>query len=294
MVDDVVYAGVRVQTWIVTHFGRHFRNECERSDAKRNVELAALAAERAGARVLGLGAMNKAEFLNNGGLDLIDVLPKNRSMRITHGNHLTAAAVFETVRELHASGLSGEARLFFTGASSKTGKAVAIALHRLGVPLLCHASSTNRCEELESLGLSATEKLTDGEACSFWIVGKYDTRVCEMIPRGGVACVFSVPDPFSVHGTRPDVTVLEGATMHIDQDKLSKPRAFSNLLKAEEIFACHAQSIVTAAWNASTDDELGEINPDELQDWIEKAKAVGITVPCVRRVLLRKERSRTM
>jgi hypothetical protein len=182
VVDDVVYAGVRVQTWIVTHFGRHFRNEWELSEAKRNVELAALAAERSGARVLGLGAMNKAEFLNNGGKDLLPVMPKDRSMMITHGNHLTAAAVVETVRQLYEDGMAAGSSIFFTGASSKTGKAVATALHRLGVPLLCHASSPDRCADLESLGLASTGKLEDGASCSFWVIGKYDNRVNKRFP----------------------------------------------------------------------------------------------------------------
>mmetsp|Transcript_84357 Transcript_84357/g.149133 ORF Transcript_84357/g.149133 Transcript_84357/m.149133 type:complete len:1017 (-) Transcript_84357:168-3218(-) len=300
VVDDVVYDGLRVQTWIVLHFGRHFRNEWERSEAKRNVELAALAAERAGSRVLGLGAMNKAEFLNNGGLDLIPVMPQGRSMMITHGNHLTAAAVVQTVRQLHMAGMMGDSsRIFFTGASSKTGRAVAIALNRLGVPLLCHASSKERCEDLESFGLATTCLLEDGEACSFWIVGKYDTRVCDTIPKNAVACVFSVPDPFAVRGDRPDITVVEGATMHIDEARLSEPRKFANLLKKHEIFACHAQSIVLAASTRGVakgrdGDELGEIDADSLQGYLDRAQKIGIVVPSLTQTLFRKSNSRTM
>jgi hypothetical protein len=297
VVDDVVYAGVRVQTWIVTHFGRHFRNEWELSEAKRNVELAALAAERSGARVLGLGAMNKAEFLNNGGKDLLPVMPKDRSMMITHGNHLTAAAVVETVRQLYEDGMAAGSSIFFTGASSKTGKAVAIALHRLGVPLLCHASSPDRCADLESLGLASTGKLEDGASCSFWVIGKYDNRVNKMIPRDSLACVFSVPDPLTLWGDRPDVTVVEGATMHIDETRLSKPRGFTNMLQPKEIFACHAQSIVLAASTSSprgsTGDELGDINADVLQDYLDRAKAIGILVPSASQTLSRARRSTT-
>jgi len=297
VVDDVVYDGVRVQTWIVTHFGRHFRNAWELSEAKRNVELAALAAERSGARVLGLGAMNKAEFLNNGGKDLISVMPEDRSMMITHGNHLTAAAVVETVRKLFADGMAGDSSIFFTGASSKTGRAVAIALHRLGVPLLCHASSPERCADLESLGLTSTGKLEDGASCSFWIVGKYDTRVNKMIPKEALACVFSVPNPLTLWGDRSDVVVVEGATMHIDESRLSQPRRFANLLKTNEIFACHAQSIVLAASTSSPrgvkGDELGDIDVDSLQDYLERAQAMGITVPSASMILRRARKSTT-
>eukprot|EP00933_Yihiella_yeosuensis_P039240 TRINITY_DN331_c0_g1_i1.p1 TRINITY_DN331_c0_g1~~TRINITY_DN331_c0_g1_i1.p1 ORF type:complete len:479 (-),score=105.04 TRINITY_DN331_c0_g1_i1:311-1747(-) len=279
VVDDVVYNGIRVQTWIVTHFGRHFRNDWERSEAKRNVELAALAAEKAGARVLGLGAMNKAEFLNNGGLDLLPVLPKDRSMVVTHGNHLTAAAVVETIRQLYEKNASNGEPIYFTGASSKTGRAVALALHRHhGVPLICHASKESRRNDLASEGLEVSDTMEDGHKCKFWIIGKYDLRVCDHLPEGAIACVFAVPNPLD--GKRPDVTVLEGATLHIDQSRLSKPRAFSNLLRADEIFACHSGSILLAAHpERCTTDELGVIDADVLQDYIDRAKAIGLTVP---------------
>jgi len=219
-------------------------------------------------------------------------------MMITHGNHLTAAAVVETVRQLHKAGMGGNSRLFFTGASSKTGRPIALALQRLGVPMLCHASSSARCAELEALGLSTTETLEDGAECSFWIVGKYDTRVSEMIPKEAVACVFSVPNPFDVLGNRPDITVVEGATMHIDESRLSKPRGFANLLKSHEIFACHAQSIVLAASSSGASgacgDELGEIHVDALQGYLDRARSIGITVPSAQALLLRRHTTRTM
>eukprot|EP00442_Polarella_glacialis_P040755 CAMPEP_0115094274 /NCGR_PEP_ID=MMETSP0227-20121206/28224_1 /TAXON_ID=89957 /ORGANISM="Polarella glacialis, Strain CCMP 1383" /LENGTH=44 /DNA_ID= /DNA_START= /DNA_END= /DNA_ORIENTATION= len=44
-------------------------------------------------------------------------------MAITHGNHLTAAAVVETVRQLHAAGHAQGIPIMFTGATSKTGRA---------------------------------------------------------------------------------------------------------------------------------------------------------------------------
>ena len=86
VLDDYEYNGLHVQTWGVLHFGRHFRNSLELHDARRNVRAAARRAEKTGARVLGLGALNKAEFLNRGGLDLVQHLPSSRSMCVTHGD----------------------------------------------------------------------------------------------------------------------------------------------------------------------------------------------------------------
>ena len=177
VLDDFKYHGLRVQTWTVLHFGRHFRNSCELHDARRNVVAAVLAAEKTGARVLGLGALNKAQFLNRGGLDLLEELPTDRHMRITHGDHLTAAAVVETVKRLVAK-LPGPGKPFLTGATSKTGKAVALALLQQGISVICHSRSAERREELESYGLETASKLRHGANSILWIVGKFDPRWC--------------------------------------------------------------------------------------------------------------------
>ena len=167
-----------MQTWAVLHFGRHFRNSCELHDARRNVVAAVLAAEKTGARVLGLGALNKAQFLNRGGLDLLEELPTDRRMRITHGDQLTAAAVVETVKRLVAKLPPGTEKPFLTGATSKTGKAVALALLQQGISVICHSQSPERREELESYGLETASKLRHGAKSILWIVGKFDPRWC--------------------------------------------------------------------------------------------------------------------
>eukprot|EP00933_Yihiella_yeosuensis_P038717 TRINITY_DN32658_c0_g1_i2.p1 TRINITY_DN32658_c0_g1~~TRINITY_DN32658_c0_g1_i2.p1 ORF type:complete len:419 (+),score=62.34 TRINITY_DN32658_c0_g1_i2:66-1322(+) len=284
VVDDHYYNGVRVQTWIVHHFGRHFRNSYELHDSRRNVEYAALDAEKAGARVLGLGALNKAEFLNHGGKDLLNIMPKDRTMAITHGNHLTAAATVETIRQLWEAGFMKGKPAFMTGATSKTGRAVAIALWKFyQVPLMLHTTSPERGQEVCSHGVGGlewTENFEDGEDSPVWIIGKYDLRVCDHMPRNSVACVFAVPDPLTISGKRPDVKAIEGATLHIDESRLDKPRRFSNLLKSHEIYACHAGSIVRASRpELGTADELGEIDPDSLPEYIREAQMIGITVP---------------
>ena len=178
VLDDFKYHGLRVQTWAVLHFGRHFRNSCELHDARRNVVAAVLAAEKTGARVLGLGALNKAQFLNRGGLDLLEELPTDRRMRITHGDQLTAAAVVETVKRLVAKLPPGTEKPFLTGATSKTGKAVALALLQQGISVICHSQSPERREELESYGLETASKLRHGAKSILWIVGKFDPRWC--------------------------------------------------------------------------------------------------------------------
>lgn len=50
----------------------------------------------AGVKYLGLAALNKAEWLNRGGKDLLEPL-KGRNIRVVHGNTLTAAAIFQAL-----------------------------------------------------------------------------------------------------------------------------------------------------------------------------------------------------
>lgn len=89
-----------------------------------------------------------------------------------------------------------------------------------------------------------------------------------------------MPHPFQ---KRKDVRVVEAGTLHIDSSRLDKPRRFANKLKSCEIFACHAASIV-AAHRLKRDpskrvDELGPVDPKEIDSWLQDAKDLGFVVP---------------
>lgn len=275
VVDEYKYNGLRVQSWAVLHFGRHFRNSWELYDARLNVAAAARRAEQTGARVLGLGALNKAEFLNRGGLDLLEHLPADRSMCITHGDHLTAAAVVENVLRLVGK-CSGKP--FLTGAISKTGKAVALALLRRGVPVICHSKSQEAREELETYGLETASHLRHGSKCDLWIIGKYDVFVNDAMPPSAVACVFAVPNPVS----RKDVEVHDGATMQIDETRLQGRRA-NMKLRRHEIYACNAATLLLASQVSDAEasakkDDLGAVDPMTLETYLKGAEQIGITL----------------
>jgi hypothetical protein len=206
--------------------------------AEKRVEESLRVADRAGVKVLGLGALNKAEFVNEGGDRLVSrVRPCNT--RVVHGNTLTAAAVIENVLSVVPAG----GRVFLTGPTSKVGRAVAIGLLRAGVNVVCHTSSAERFDKLHrecvSLGItsnadhhaastatmgdeggcgdgehgegdekrcarsariSMSRDLSEGTACDTWVVGKFDPKVRGHVPFGGCAVVFAVPCPFSDAG----------------------------------------------------------------------------------------------
>ena len=107
--DDVFYEGLRMQTWTAVHFGRHFVTS--KSSVRHNIEAVARHADNTGVKVLCLGALNKAESINGGGLGVVQALGPHHSVSVIHGNHLTAAAVVETTHQCFGDNAS----IFLTG-----------------------------------------------------------------------------------------------------------------------------------------------------------------------------------
>jgi cation diffusion facilitator CzcD-associated flavoprotein CzcO len=265
-----------MQTWTAAHFGRHFVTNPRQ--VKQNIEAAARHAERTGVKVLCLGALNKAESINGGGIGVVQALGPSRSVSVIHGNHLTAAAVVETTYQAFGN----KAKVFLTGASSKVGWAVAQALRdRHGYQILCHSTDGGRRQYFEEQGFSSASTLAEGTSYShFWIVGKYDRAVAKLIPQNATAVVFSVPHPLE---SRKDVRVIEAGTLHIDMARLDRPRWFTNKLKSHEVFACHAASVV-ANYRLKKDgstriDETGPVDPNTMDSWLKDAEQLGFYIP---------------
>jgi cation diffusion facilitator CzcD-associated flavoprotein CzcO len=210
---------------------------------------------------------------------VVKALGPNRRLSVIHGNHLTAAAVVQTISQCFGD---RKVKLFLTGASSKVGWAVAQALRdRHGYDVLCHSTDPGRRKYFEKNGFAAASTLAEGSAHShFWIVGKYDVNVCKWIPQHAVAIVFSVPHPLE---TRQDLRIIEAGTLHMDLSRLDKPRVFTNKLKANEIFACHAASVVAVSRLEQRKvlriDEVGPVDPNEMDSWLDDAKRIGFVVP---------------
>ncbi|KAK1735765.1 flavin-binding monooxygenase-like protein [Skeletonema marinoi] len=274
--DTVMYGNALMQNWVATHFARHFVTNPRQ--VKKNIEAAARHAEEIGVKVLCLGALNKAESINGGGLGIVNELGPRRRISVIHGNHLTSAAVVETIHQVFGD---RKVKFFLTGASSKVGWAVAQALRdRHAYEVLCHSTDPGRRRFFREHGFASAATLAEGSAFSkYWIVGKYDTAVAQLIPQNSTAVVFSVPHPL---GVRSDVRVIEAGTLHMDLQKLDRPRSFTNKLRAHEIFACHAASAVAAyrlEKGSALIDEVGPVDPQEMDSWLDDAKLLGFQIP---------------
>jgi len=97
--------------------------------------------------------------------------------------------------------------------------------------------------------------------------------VNDVMPPSSIACVFAVPNPVF----RPDIKIIEGATLHIDESRLEGQRA-NLLLRRREIFACNAGALLLASQQTDEDD-LGPVEPETLENYLQGAENIGITVP---------------
>lgn len=73
-------------------------NQSEHERINNHIRAAILEGEAAGAKVVGLGALNKAEFLNAGGSIFVKEMPHLKT-RVVHGNTLTTAVILRTLPE---------------------------------------------------------------------------------------------------------------------------------------------------------------------------------------------------
>jgi len=71
-------------------------NQSEHERINNHIRAAILEGEAAGAKVVGLGALNKAEFLNAGGSIFVKEMPHLKT-RVVHGNTLTTAVILRTL-----------------------------------------------------------------------------------------------------------------------------------------------------------------------------------------------------
>jgi len=265
---------LNMQTWVVPRFG--FQYFLPYDWVKRNINghlmRAILKADRIGIDVIGLGALNKAEYLNKGGQLFLDSLPKGQDLRVrlVHGNTLTAAVVIHEIPE-------DAKEVVLTGSTSKLGRAIALYLVRRGVKVFMLTSSRERYERIrdeaakEHRGLLVhiTEH-AQGSHCARWIVG---TRLTEKqqshAPRGTHFHQFVVP---TIPECRDDV--VYGKLAAIQLPKEVRMKWCEMTMKRNNVHACHAGAILHALekWKHH---EVGAIDVERIDVCWESAAKYG-------------------
>ena len=170
------YKGTKCATWCLPVAAPFYMRVAERPAIARMVLAAVEKADDAGVKYVGLAALNKAEWLNRGGADVCaSVRAQKRNVRVVHGNSLTAAAVLETVRR-HAT-VESHAVVAISGATSKVGRALAVALATRGHAVLMLTSSQERFEDVQRAAgphggkLERIDSYAAGKRASLWLLG---------------------------------------------------------------------------------------------------------------------------
>ncbi|KAK4344448.1 hypothetical protein RND71_037542 [Anisodus tanguticus] len=243
------------QTWVVPRFGFQYFLPFAAEGINKQIEQAILRADRLGVKVISLAALNKNEALNGGGTLFVNKHP-NLTVRVVHGNTLTAAVILNEIPK-HIT------EVFLTGATSKLGRAIALYLCTRQVRVLMLTSSTERFQKIQKEApaeyqkyLVQVTKYQAAKHCKTWIVGKWITpREQKFAPAGAHFHQFVVPPvlPF-----RSDCTYGDLAAMRLPPD-VQGLGSCEYTMERGVVHACHAGGVVHSleGW---THHEVGAID----------------------------------
>ena len=275
---------------MIRHFAWHFVTKRLYGRVRASILQAVLAAQEQGVKVIGLGALVKAEWLTEGGKWIVDQLGDKLRTPVVHGDTLTAALVVERAVELvDTFGLRGMP-IMLTGGTSKIGRAVALELSSRGhlVRLVTmrgrsglEVANRIRSESSNPHLIEPVGSLEGGSECGLWITGKSSPGGRELLavmPEGAVVLNFAVPDPLSLQdlASRPDIRHFDGGLAgYATEDSTQR---FTMRLRPGVTYACHAATLVHAhmGW---THHEVGPIEMSQMAPTLAAAKARGIVLP---------------
>lgn len=240
-------------------------------------------------KVVGLGALNKAHFLNHNGADVVAALAiesknSDKNICVVNGNTLTAAVAVDYITRYLEGHVSKY--VILTGATSCVGKAVVAQLlvKAPDIILVCVSTSSERIESIRSesgfrsarvehggSALDAAERFPD----ALWVVGKASVDVITCIPYAATAMVFGVPNPLVGRdglSTRPDLRIFDIGVLEVPPSLLH--RCFNVLLPRNLIYSCHAAAIVHCLAKRTTH-EVGEVNLASIDTALSDAVKYG-------------------
>ena len=250
---------LRLETWVTPAFGIQYFIKSQAARLNGHIAGAIAEADASGVRVIGLGALNKAEALNGGGRIFVEASPHLR-VRVVHGNTLTAAAILQKIPPTAR-------RVFLTGATSKLGRALALYLSARGVEVLLLTSSDVRFDALvaeadeKARGLLVRARgVRDAKDVDCWIVGKHLSAAEQRAaPSGTTFHQFVVPP---IAETRPDCSYTELPAFRLPKEARGL-RSCEMTMPRGCVHACHAGALVHVleGWSHH---EVGAVPPERI------------------------------
>eukprot|EP00467_Chlorarachnion_reptans_P007669 CAMPEP_0114523174 /NCGR_PEP_ID=MMETSP0109-20121206/21149_1 /TAXON_ID=29199 /ORGANISM="Chlorarachnion reptans, Strain CCCM449" /LENGTH=812 /DNA_ID=CAMNT_0001704469 /DNA_START=365 /DNA_END=2803 /DNA_ORIENTATION=+ len=271
---------LRAEQWAIARFAYHYVTKSHRASIVKLIEGAVLDADKKGCQVIGLGAFNKAWWINKGGDDIVKKYPDLR-IRLVHGNTLTAACVLNALP--HSA-----RRVFFTGCTSKVGRALAVRLAVEGKTVIMRTDSQERFEMiLEDVkrydpegsahsNLVKAGSMEDGRNADVWLIGKYlKDKDHKYLPNNSLALYFCFPPPSFL---RKDVTYVNVGALQAEPERFEGLGNCMADLDRGVLHACHAGAIVHCleGW---THHETGDVEYKDLDKTWNAAKKYGFRLP---------------
>jgi len=227
--------------------------------------------------------------MNHGGSDIVKKLgDKLKGTYISHGDTLSAAVIYQYALKLKEQGYWSRG-VFVTGATSKIGRAVCLALVRHGIPVKMFTQCKPRFDEIaaeltdpvQKACLRFSSNLKEGLDCDLWLTGKmipYGTELLTAIPDNALVINFSVPDPLTPEllYLRPDILHLDSGLLYFDKSLMAPD--FTWLLPQGHIYACLAGGIVHSVLGID-EHEVGAVDIDAMITYWNAALAIGFRIP---------------
>lgn len=286
-VDEFEFAGMKSQTILLRNYAWHFMFGRIRKAIKLRILKTVLSIQKEN-RVIGLGALAKAEWLTKGGQWIVEKLGDKLQAALIHGDTLTAATCLKQVNALIKKYQLNTA-IFITGATSKIGRAIVLALAKSRIYVKMYTKSEERFltikEEAGESGryIIMATSLKEGRDCQIWLTGKSKPAgrsLLKAIPKGAVVVNFSVPNPLGENNERPrkDLLVIDGGLLAYDPSVTDL--RFTMRLRPGLTYACHAATAVHS-YKGWTHHEVGSVNLKMLRPVWEAALEIGFFLPSI-------------
>jgi len=285
---DTSYKSSIGSTWIVRNLGAHYLIKSYKKIITKRIENAILEAQNQGIKVVGLGNFNKAEWINHGGLDIVENLKdKLHGTYISHGDTLSAAVVYQYGMWLKQNNYWNKA-VFVTGSTSKIGRALCLQLIKQNIKVYMYTQCKPRFDEIAAEAdpslrhlLVFCDNLNAGKDCDLWFTGKmipHGKELISAIPKHAKIVNFAVPDPLTpkLMAQRPDLLHLDSGLLKYDTNVMD-PK-FTWLLPQGNIYACLGGCIVHSVLGIE-EHEVGPVKIDDMDKYWNAALELGFSIP---------------
>jgi sterol desaturase/sphingolipid hydroxylase (fatty acid hydroxylase superfamily)/cytochrome b involved in lipid metabolism len=272
---------VKAAKWALFRIAREYvtKDLKKRKQIAKEIENAIVDADKKGVKVCGLAALNKAHWINNGGLDIIKNHPNLRT-RVVHGNTMTAGAVLASIPR-------GTTDVVLTGCTSKVGRVLAMKMALKGMTVQMVTMSRERflniVDDLANIDVDASRRLVQQtdlaspncQQCPLWIIGKWlPHKDVKHVPTGAAVLNYCFPPP-PIY--RTDVDCVSCASLVVDRKVVTGLHTTTAELDRGTWYACNVGTIVHAleGW---THHEVGGVDIDQVDVCWAAAKKYGFTL----------------